>query len=186
MLLAVAACGGDDGGSGPSASTTRPEPADGEDAGGTTDDAEDGDTSDLACSVVTRDDAAALFGEPARAAQDQTPAPFGSSCFWENADADETGQVVHLLQVYVYEGEQFYDESVSPEAEPLDGVGDRAFVRVVEGVNPQVGVNALVGDRVLVLDYSTINIGVADAEKVDATTRQDELVELARAAAEAL
>jgi len=191
-VLAVAACGGDDDDEGARPTVTREagdddtgsddtgsedtgsEPAGDADAGGL--------DADLACTAVGQDEASELFGEAARTAEGESPAPYTSSCFWENADTGEPGQVDHLLQVYVYDGAQYYSESVAPDAEPLEGLGDEAFVTVIEGVNPQVGVTARVDDRVLVLYYSTVNVGVPDEAKVDATQRRDALVELARTA----
>jgi hypothetical protein len=61
-------------------------------------DLDEGDDDGATCEIVTQDDAEDLFGEPAVANDAGLVAP---SCNWESADADEPGEVIHLLQASV-------------------------------------------------------------------------------------
>ncbi|MGQ0825041.1 MAG: hypothetical protein ACT4OX_08460 [Actinomycetota bacterium] len=137
-----------------------------------------GEGSD-ACAVLTQDDAEALFGVAAQLDDDSVPVGLGSSCVWENADADELGSVGHLVQLQLYEGDQFYSESVYPDAEPLDGLGDRAFI--VGGpsslAGPTIGFQK--GNTVGLFSYTVINIGVDEADQVDPESREADVIELA-------
>jgi hypothetical protein len=190
-FLALAACGGgDDGPQGideavddPVGDDTAPDAPDSDDE---VDDGEVGGDRDVdACALVTRVDAEELFGSEARQAEDAAPVELGSACIWENVGGDELGVVGHLLQVRAYEGEQFYGEDVYDDARPLDGIGDRAFVSSGRGL-AGVEIQFLEGETVVQLSYSTVNVGVDEGDRVEAATKEDEVVALARQAADRL
>ena len=94
-----------------------------------------GDPADLpdACALVTAEDATELFGVDAEQQEDVSPVDLGASCLYGNAGGDELGTVDHLLQVRVFEGEQFFGADTFDDEEDLDGLGDKAFVRTTDG-----------------------------------------------------
>jgi hypothetical protein len=135
------------------------------------------------CALVTVDDATRLFGEPARKAKDSSPVPLGVSCLYEAADADANDQVGHLLQVHAYDGEQFYGADTFDDEQSIDDLGDKAFVRTGTGAQG-VDVQFVQAGKTVTISYSTVNIGVAEADQVDAADHRDDVIALARRAAD--
>ncbi len=135
------------------------------------------------CALVTVDDAAQLFGEPAQKAKDSSPVPLGVSCLYEAADAGANDQVGHLLQVHAYDGEQFYGADTFDDERSIDDLGDKAFVRTGTGAQG-VDVQFVKAGTTVTISYSTVNIGVAEADQVDAADHPDDVVALARRAAD--
>ena len=195
-VLVLAACGGDDDdeatqqeiedavdeGDAPD-DTTAEEPV-GDDEG---DDEGSGTGEDsAACEVMTQEDAEALFGVDAQPEEDAVDIGLGSSCLWENVGADDIGTPSQLLQLQLNEGEQFYAEEVYADAEQINDIGDRAFLVSGEGSlgGPTIGFQ--VGDTVGLISYSVVNVGVEDADKIDAAAREEQFVELARTVADRL
>lgn len=134
------------------------------------------------CDLVTPADAESLFGagERARQSDDLDAATVGVGCNWVDADADDLGGLSHLLQVRVFEGEQFYAEATYDETEPLAGIGERAFVAEVDSIGLDV---QFVKDGMTVsISYAIINVGAEDSG-IGASDRRDELVTLVRRAA---
>ncbi len=177
--LALAACGGDDddakaANDAISKAVKQGNISDGKDAAG-----------DLPnpCALVTVDDAAKLFGEPAQKAKDSSPVPLGVSCLYEAADAGANDQVGHLLQVHAYDGEQFYGADTFDDEQTIDDLGDKAFVRTGSGAQG-VDVQFVKAGTTVTISYSTVNIGVAEADQVDAADHRDDVVALARRAAD--
>jgi hypothetical protein len=147
-----------------------------------------GDPADLpdACALVTIDDASDLFGEDAQEQEDVSPVDLGVSCLYGNAGEDELGTVKHLLQVRVFEGEQFFGADAFEDEEDLSGLGEKAFVRTTDGALGGVEVQFVQDGKTVTLNYSTVNIGVDDADQVDAADREDEVVALAQQASSRL
>jgi len=191
-VVVIGACGGDDDDTTPSGAEDVVGGADDDDAGADDDDdaagdaGDDSDAGDLPdpCELVTQEDAQELFGADFVAvhAEDDSPVELGASCIWENEGSDELGNPSHLLQVRVYDGEQFYSAEVYPDAEELE-IGERAFVDATEGGLGGVTVQFVQDGRVFDINYAIINIGV-EGDAVDAVTKQDAVVELARQAAD--
>jgi hypothetical protein len=183
--LGVAACGGDDDDPQSVEEEIRDAIEEGnlDDLQDEIDDAtDDGDLPD-ACALVTQADAEGLFGVEAVETEDDAAVDLGTSCIWENADKAEMGAVGHLLQVRVFDGEQFYGAEAYPDETELSDLGDRAFVRSGGGALGGVAVQFVQDGRTVTLDYTTVNIGVEEeADEVDATEREDQVVELARQA----
>jgi hypothetical protein len=147
-----------------------------------------GDPADLpdACALVTVDDATDLFGVDAEEQADVSPVDLGASCLYGNAGGDELGTPNHLLQVRVFDGEQFYGADAFDDEEDLDGLGEKAFVRNTEGALGGVEVQFVQDGKTITLNYSTVNIGVDDADQVEASDREDEVVALAQQASSRL
>jgi hypothetical protein len=177
--LAFGACGGDD----DDAKAADDAISKAVKQGNITDGKEGADDLPDACALVTVDDAAQLFGEPAQTAEDSSPVPLGVSCLYEAADAGANDQVGHLLQVHAYEGEQFYGADTYDDEQAIDGLGDKAFVRSGTGAQG-VDVQFVKAGTTVAISYSTVNIGVAEPDQVDAADHQDDVVALARRAAD--
>lgn len=189
--LVLAGCGGDDDGSAADDiadaiddNEVTPEEAEEldddltDDTGDGGDDDAGGDLPD-ACELVTQEDAAELFELEAVKA-DEAGTPSGAAeCIWENVGSDELGNPSHLLQMYVWPGEAYYSEEAYPEAEPIDDLGDRAFV-ASEG---SVDVLWVQDGKTFSLSYTILNIGV-EGETVEAPSRADAVVDLAHQASE--
>jgi hypothetical protein len=172
LALLVAACGDDD-----SASTTAP--------GGTTAAGGEATTTTapsggFSCgTLVTVEEAAALFGEPAvfdaEASQDIAGVDAGSCVYSSIEDETDLEDLTsHLLQVQVYRGAEFYaPDMVAPDAEHIEGIGDDAYV------SGQLGVSTafIDGDLVGFVSYSVIDLS---GEAPDASTKEDQVIELLR------
>lgn len=175
-IMMLAACGGDGDDSNAQSGT---ETTDGVNA-----DDDNGDRADLPdpCELVTRRDAEELFGRgiQAQEAEDAAETSAGRSCIWENVGNDELGNPSHLLNVNVYEGEQFYGESVFDNAQPID-IGDRGFVSDGDGL-AGVDVQFVKDDIVFTVNYVIINIGV-EGDTDEAASKRDTVIELAKQAA---
>jgi hypothetical protein len=144
-----------------------------------------GDAGDLPdpCVMVTTEDAAELFGEEAQVEEDASPVKIGASCIYGNVAGEELGNVAHLLQVRVYDGEQFFGPETYDDEESIAGLGDDAFVRTSDGAGGIVEVQFVQGGKTVSLSYSAVNIGVDDSDKVDPTEREAEVIDLAEQAA---
>lgn len=163
LVVFAAACGGD---------ADRPTAT----AGETTTAAASGDG--LSCAaLMSLDDVAALFGEPAvfDAEASEEPGEDTVSCVWssvENPDDLEDLQV-QLFQIQVYRGEAYYAPEVGyEEIEPIEGIGDDAFF------SPQLGVSTGFkdGDRVAFVTFSVIGMG----DSPDSITKKDQVIALLR------
>ena len=143
-----------------------------------------GDPADLPdpCALVTADDAAGLFGVDAQEEDDSSPVDLGATCLYGNVGGEDVGTVSHLLQVRVYDGEQFFGAETFDDEQAVDGLGDKAFVRAGGGGLGGVEVQFVQDDKTVSINYSTVNIGVDDADKVEASDHQDEVVALAQQA----
>jgi hypothetical protein len=165
LALLAAACGDDDAGT----ATTS--------AGGTATTAGPGEG--LSCAtLMSVDDVAALFGEPAAfdaEASEEDPAAGTANCVWasvESADDLEDLQV-QLFQIQVYRGEEYYAPEIGYEdVEPIEGIGDDAFF------SPQLGVTTGFrdGDRVAFVTFSIIGTGDAP----DSITKKDQVIAILR------
>lgn len=143
-----------------------------------------GDPADLPdpCELVTTEDATGLFGVDAQEADDSSPVDLGASCLYGNVGSEDVGAVSHLLQVRVFDGEQFYGAATFDDEQSIDGLGDKAFVRAGAGGLGGVEVQFVQDGETVSINYSTVNIGVDDADKVEASDHQDEVVALAQQA----
>jgi hypothetical protein len=187
FALGVAACGGGGDDSRSVEQSIKEAVEQGNIDQGNVKDAKDGGTKDLPdpCRLVTRDDAARLFGEAARTTDEQSPVALGASCVYADSAGDRLGEVGHLLRVRVFDGEQFFGADTFDDERTVAGLGDRAFVRSGDGALAGVDVQFVKDGETVTLGYSTVNNGVDnDADKVRAGERADEVVALARQAAE--
>ncbi len=148
---------------------------------------DDGGGGDLPdpCELVTQEDAQGLFGEGIEAQVDGDASGSvggGESCIWENVDNEELGTPSHLLQVAAYPGEQYYGDSIYEDEEELD-IGDKAFLAPSFALG-SVDLQFVKDGTTVTISYSVINIGVEEAEQVEASSKQDEVVALAEQAAD--
>ena len=143
-----------------------------------------GDPADLPdpCELVTTEDAAGLFGVDAKEEDDSSPVDLGASCLYGNVGGEEPGTVSHLLQVRVFDGEQFYGAETFDDEQTDRRLGDKAFVHAGAGGLGGVEVQFVQDGQTVSINYSTVNIGVDDADKVEASDHQDEVVALAQQA----
>ena len=174
LALVVAACGDDDGGTATTAEGTTG-------AGPTTTTTNDTTTTAaagaLSCNaMLSLDDVAALFGEPAVFDEEASEEEADTlNCVWSSVESpdDLEDLQVHLFQVQVYRGEEYYAPDVMyDDVEPIDGIGDDAFF------SPQLGVSTGFkdGDRVAFVTYSVIGTGDAP----DSITKKDQVIDLLR------
>ena len=124
-----------------------------------------------ACGIVTANDAAALFGQPASPDSGPGGATLIAQCLW-TWDTDSSNQ---LLQFHLWDP---LAHDMPQDAEPLD-VGEKGFIRK----HPIAGVDIgwLQGGRFVSLAYSTIG---PDAPV--ATDRAEQVIALARRVEERL
>jgi hypothetical protein len=184
-VLAVSACGGDDDDAGSVEDEIREAVDDGnldeveeqlEDIGG-----EQSDLPD-ACELVTVEDATGLFGTDAEEKPDASPVGLGAACIYGTPETEDLGSVAHLLQVRAFDGEQFYGAATFDDEEEIDDLGEQAFVRSGDSALTGVEVQFVQDGKTVSLNYSTVNIGVDEADQVNATDHEDEVVALARQA----
>jgi hypothetical protein len=163
LALVAAACGDDDAGT-----TTA--------AGQTT---TTGSGGDLTCaSLMSPDDVAALFGEPAvldPENSEEDPAAGTANCAW--ASVEDEGDLqdlqVQLFQIQVYPSAEYYAPDIAySDVEPIAGIGDEAFF------SPQLGVSTGFrdGDLVAIVTFSVIGDGAAP----DPITKKDQVIDLLR------
>jgi len=133
---------------------------------------------ELSCdSLLSLDDVAALFGEPAVFDAEQSEDVAGRdeiACVWTSIESPDDLEDLQsqLFQIQVYRGEDFYAPEFYEDPEPIAGIGDDAFV------SPQLGVSTayIEGDRVVLLTFSVIGAGDAP----DSITKKDQVVDLLR------
>jgi hypothetical protein len=124
-----------------------------------------------ACQVVTQDDATKMFGD--KAVQDQGGPVLDPNLLGECLWTWDTEAANQLLQLYVWNGEQYY--SAPSDSQPLE-MGDMSYVRV----NKYTGVDIewVQDGRTISLTYSNIGSGMPDP-----STKVDEVKALAEKAA---
>jgi hypothetical protein len=124
-----------------------------------------------ACAIVTAQDAAAVFGQPATRDTGHSGVTMIAQCLW-TWDSESSNQ---LLQFHIWDP-LGYD--MPEDAEPLD-IGEGGYIRK----HPLAGVDIawLQDNRLVTLAYSTIG---PDAPK--ATERTEQMLELARQVADRL
>lgn len=150
-VLLFAACGGGD----PGSPTTA--------ASGSNTTAEAGSGPAGCDSIVTLDEVASLFGAPAvfdAESSEEIPGIGALSCVWttvEDPDDLEDLQVL-LFQVQVYEGQEFYSPDTWTGSEPLDGIGDDAFIAATDY---DITTGFRDGDLVAIMSYTVIGSGDA-------------------------
>lgn len=139
LIAGLAACGSSDA---PSGSTPKVK----------------GDTADRAreqvdvCAIATPADAGEIFGEAAKVRDATQSEPLISGICIYTAASDEFA-VRHLLQLRVYEGSEFYGKQLFPDADPLEGLGDKAFVSVNEAAH-MVDVQFVIDGRTGIVNYT--------------------------------
>jgi hypothetical protein len=162
LLIALAGgmlgCGGGSGSTEGSAPETTPASA-----------AKDGAALDP-CTIVTAEEATALFGQPAvRQASSGIPVPFrAGECLW-TWDTETANQ---LLQFSIWNTVQGYGRPEDEFTTDVD-IGERGYIRS----HPQAGVDIewVQGDRMISLNYSKVGSAVANP-----TTKAEAMKELAR------
>lgn len=150
LMLALAGCGDDSDPGGEQAAMTAPERID-------------------VCALVTRADASALFGNPARprAGTPVLDPNMLGECLW-TWDSESSSQ---LLQARIWDGARYY--RAPADARPL-GFADRGYIRV----HPMAGVDVewVQTGRTVSLGYSTVGPDVPGAmtrtEAVEALARK--------------
>jgi hypothetical protein len=133
--------------------------------------------------LVTADEATALFGG-AQATLDGGAEPAtGALCAWEAEEPSTDGGLLpttHLLQLQVHDGRAFYDPATwGDDPQPVDGVGDEAFV-LGDGIGGGPVAGYRDGETVVFVSYSIVTGGR------DATEARDDLVALLRGIADRL
>jgi hypothetical protein len=122
------------------------------------------------CTLVTAEDATALFGQPAvRQAGSGIPVPFmAGECLW-TWDTETANQ---LLQFRIWSTVQGYARPQDQFTEDMD-IGDRGYIRA----HPQGGVDVewVQGERMVGLSYSKVGSAVPSP-----TTKVDAMKDLAR------
>lgn len=121
-----------------------------------------------ACSLMTLQDATALFGQPASPQQGEVtvdPNMVGE-CLW-TWDTEAGNQ---LLQLRIWNGAASYGEL--PDSQPFE-IGEKGYIRA----HPAAGVDVewVQHDRTISLSYSTVGQGVPKA-----VTKVEEIKTLAR------
>lgn len=123
------------------------------------------------CKIVTAQDAAKLFGEPAQRKAASGVAPGSrAQCLYHNPD--DGLNVRNLLQVRVYPAPQYYGERIYPGAKKLSGLGDKAFVST-QGAGHSVEIQFVQSGRTVSINYSAGNA-------VDTASKVPELEAIAR------
>jgi len=169
LTLLTASCGGDDAAPTTGAGSTT--------AAATATAAGSGD--DLSCAaIVSLDEIAALFGEPAvfdAENSEEDPEAGTVNCVWSSEESpdDLEDLQVQLFQIQVYRGAEYYAPEVGFEdVETVNGIGDAAFF------SPQLGVSTGFrdGDRVAFVTFSVIGMG----DTPDSITKKDQVIALLR------
>ncbi len=118
-----------------------------------------------ACSLVSEQDASALFGQSAQADSGPTGAAMVSQCLW-SWDSDTSGQ---LLQFQVWDPMAY---SEPEDSAPID-LGEGGYIRK----HPMAGVDVVWRQRGFMISLSFSTVG---PDAPDATDRADAVLELAR------
>jgi hypothetical protein len=151
LVLALAgtgACSGDD---------------DGGDDQGAPDTTAGPDDGTGACALLTGEEVGELFGTAAETAT--PPGAAGTTCLWQAAT--EAGAAPsHQLQLSVYTGEPLDPSSFGEGAQPVEGLGDEAFVIPQGNLGTVAGVQD--GDRGIVVVYATLGDPAGRAAQSDA------------------
>jgi hypothetical protein len=169
--------------------------ADGDPAAGTGDETDPaGDptaTEEPATSAETRRcdelldlvEVAALFGEPAELdpALSQAEPELGALlCSWATVEDDRSGDTSSQgLSLKVYTGDpvagvNFYDPTRESDAEPIEGLGDEAYLAHTTGIDTGV----LDGESATLLSYFVVDLGDGSIED---RVSDDDVVSLLRA-----
>jgi len=185
LALLAAACGDDDvfsstspestGGGNEEPTTTAAEGTTGP-AGEVTTTAASGEIS--CATLVTLDEAEALFGEPAVIDPEMSREIAGVGagvCVYSSIEDPNNLQDVtsHLLQVMVYQGAVYYSPDMYGETQPVEGIGDEAFVSEQLGVSTGFRDGELVG----FVTYSVVDLSGTGPNAAD---RQDQVIDLLR------
>jgi hypothetical protein len=171
--LALAACSGDSGGDDDASADTSATTGTAEtgSAGG-------GASESPACRLLTTDEVGDLFGEPATVvpADRDVPVAGGSdSCLWEASVDDDRSPTIYQLQLSVFTGNDAFDpEAWGEDPEPVDGLGDEAFLVRAGVLGTTAGYRA--GNRSVFLSYA-IPLG---EDAPDSAAQADQVVELLR------
>lgn len=115
-----------------------------------------------ACAIVTQADASQLFGVPATPGKPSgavDPALIGE-CIWEWQDSQANS---HLLQFYVWEGEDYYEPSAA--STPF-AIGEKGVIDVSGGLIG-VDIHWLQTGKVADLSYFTVGNVPDELTKVD-------------------
>lgn len=175
LALLAAACGGDDGGSSSSDNNNTTSSS----AGGVVETTAAPLPGELACEdLITVDEAAELFGEPAMLdieASSGLTAGTGSCVFSSIEDPEDLEDLTsYLLQVQVYQSASYFaPEMIDPDAEHIEGIGNDAYV------SEQLGVSTAFvdGDLVAFVTYSIIDLSGTGP---DSWAQKDQVVDLLR------
>jgi hypothetical protein len=155
LLLVAAACGGGD--------DDEAEPP-------TTDESQ----AEGPCALLTVEEVSDLFGEDAEVAPPAGDGPT-STCLWEATAEDGDFPTRHQLQLQVYEGGgELNPRSYGEESEPIEGLGDEAFLVPSGTLGTTAGYRD--GERTVIIHYAVI--GGEDAPR--SADSSDEVVDLLR------
>jgi hypothetical protein len=168
-VVTLAGCGSDGGSSGDPGTSGTTAGADGTVSS-------DGAPSIDVCEIVTAEDAAELFDAPAtREDPAGSEALVAGVCIYGGAEDELTTR--NLLQLRVYDGEQFFGEAIFPDAEDLD-IGDESFVAVNEAAHTV--------DVQFVQDGKTGTVNYNTGSGIDVAARRDEVVAIAQQLADGI
>jgi hypothetical protein len=114
-----------------------------------------GDGGDIdACAIVTQQDASDIFEGDAVKNTSTAPLVLGE-CIW----SQDTDMASQLLQIQIYDGEQFYADD--PEAEPFD-LGDKGKIAIDEFAG--IDIQWVQDGMTVALSYFSFGEGVPDIQ----------------------
>jgi hypothetical protein len=159
LVATAAACGGGDDDDGAEPPTTDETQAEGP------------------CALLSVDDVSDLFGQDAQVVPPADHGGATNTCLWEATSGDGNFPTRHQLQLSVYEGGSELDpRSYGERSEPVDDLGDEAFVVAHGTLGTTAGYRD--GDRSVILTYAVV--GGDDAP--DPADSADDVVGLLRSA----
>jgi hypothetical protein len=130
-----------------------------------------------ACDLLTTEEVSALFGSPAELVPGEAgPVDVASTCIWQADVGAEASPTLYQLRLSVYEGGERFDANLwggSPE--PVEGLGDEAFV-VRSGGTLGTTAGYRSGERSVFLSYAIL----LNPDAPDPEAQADEVVELLR------
>ena len=131
------------------------------------------------CALLTVDQVSDLFGEDAQVVPPAGEGTAANTCLWEATSGDGNFPTRHQLQLSVYEGGGELDpRSYGEESEPVDDLGDQAFVVPNGTLGTTAGYRD--GERTVIITYAIVGGEDAPASADSA----DEVVDLLRSADE--
>jgi hypothetical protein len=130
------------------------------------------------CALLSVDVVSDLFGEDAQVVPPAGEGTAANTCLWEATSGDGDFPTRHQLQLSVYEGGELDPRSYGERSEPVDDLGDQAFVVPQGAFGTTAGYRD--GDTTVIITYAIVGGEDAPASADSA----DEVVDLLRSANE--